>query len=485
METPTRKTPGRRARELYESGTIDGAQYEAIVSADRRFQKEEARWQAEVEAHYGAAPPAADWTLCGGGTVDAAYPPGPPPLMVPVAVQENAYVSGKGWKHGCASLPRRRNRRKEDRPTPVGEANDAPHPDVVAVPVASLGGSDAAVRDAAAAADREARHDARLARLWRAELEGGCDLATSRLCRVHERPRAGVPAAARAAAWRELFLRDRLHITRDLYGILKDKARAAMRRAEREAPDDDGDEGARESVAFHGREKSLELLALDVPRTLARFGHQNAGSPGELGDALTEVLRAYVLHRPDVGYVQGMSYLAAVLVLALKGDPFDAFVALANMLQRPFFFDFYRLDSRDVKARVEVFDDVFDAARPALRRRFAGLGLDSGVFLLDWALTLFASVLEGGVLHHVWECFLTTPGATTRSSARASCRRTTSCRRRTTSARGALSRYLPPQVSVALPAHGSSHSASGAAADAFASAWPQEHAWPASTPATS
>ena len=109
METPTRKTPGRRARELYESGTIDGAQYEAIVSADRRFQKEEARWQAEVEAHYGAAPPAADWTLCGGGTVDAAYPPGPPPLMVPVAVQENAYVSGKGWKHGCASLPRRRN----------------------------------------------------------------------------------------------------------------------------------------------------------------------------------------------------------------------------------------------------------------------------------------------------------------------------------------------------------------------------------------
>lgn len=118
------------------------------------------------------------------------------------------------------------------------------------------------------------------------------------------------------------------------------------------------------------------------------------------------MLRAYALHRPDVGYVQGMSYLAAVLVLALKGDPFDAFVALANMLQRPFFFDFYRLDSRDVKARVGVFDDVFDAARPALRRRFAGLGLDSGVFLLDWALTLFASVLEGGVLHHVWECFL-------------------------------------------------------------------------------
>ncbi|KAH8046095.1 hypothetical protein JL720_16473 [Aureococcus anophagefferens] len=314
-----------------ESGTIDGAQYEAIVSADRRFQKEEARWQAEAR---------------------------PTTRRTPTS-------SPCPWRRS-AGPPRSATPRRP----------------------------------------RTERGTTRGSRGSGARARGGCDLATSRLCRVHERPRAGVPAAARAAAWRELFLKDRLHITRDLYGILKDKARAAMRRAEREAPDDDGDEGARESVAFHGREKSLELLALDVPRTLARFGNQNAGSPGELGDALTEVLRAYVRHRPDVGYVQGMSYLAAVLVLALKGDPFDAFVALANMLQRPFFFDFCRLDSRDVKARVGVFDDVFDAARPALRRRFAGLGLDSGVFLLDWALTLFASVLEGGVLHHVWECFL-------------------------------------------------------------------------------
>ena len=75
------------------------------------------------------------------------------------------------------------------------------------------------------------------------------------------------------------------------------------------------------------------------------------------------MLRAYALHRPDVGYVQGMSYLAAVLVLALKGDPFDAFVALANMLQRPFFFDFYRLDSRDVAAQLSGAADCWPELR--------------------------------------------------------------------------------------------------------------------------
>ncbi|KAK7250144.1 hypothetical protein SO694_00006443 [Aureococcus anophagefferens] len=261
METPTRKTPGIRARELYESGTIDGAQYEAIVSADRRFQKEEARWQAEVEAHYGAAPPAADWTLCGGGTVDAAYPPGPPPLMVPVAVQENAYVSGKGWKHGCEAFRRRKKQTEKNtelppqaRPTTRRTPTSSP------CPWRRSAGPTPRPRRARARTDREARHDARLAGLWRAG-------ARERLRPRHEPALPGPRAAplaraarARRARGRELFLKDRLHITRDLYGILKDKARAAMRRAEREAPDDDGDEGARyESVAFHGREITARI----------------------------------------------------------------------------------------------------------------------------------------------------------------------------------------------------------------------------------
>ena len=140
----------------------------------------------------------------------------------------------------------------------------------------------------------------------------------------------------------------------------------------------------------------------------ARFGGDASrvfASPAALGDTLTEVLRAYVIHRPDVGYVQGMSYLAAVLILVLR-DPFPSFVALANLLQAPFFFDFYKLDAGDVRARLAVFDRLFEATNPRLRAHFLDLGLDSDAFVLDWALTLFATCgLETRVLHHVWECF--------------------------------------------------------------------------------
>ena len=47
---------------------------------------------------------------------------------------------------------------------------------------------------------------------------------------------------------------------------------------------------------------------------------------------LERVLMCYVCYRPDVGYVQGMSYLVATLLLYM--DEFEAFKCMANLLGR-------------------------------------------------------------------------------------------------------------------------------------------------------
>ena len=46
---------------------------------------------------------------------------------------------------------------------------------------------------------------------------------------------------------------------------------------------------------------------------------------------LRQVLEAYTCSRPDLGYIQGMSYLAAMLSLYAR-DSFEAFKCLANMM---------------------------------------------------------------------------------------------------------------------------------------------------------
>jgi hypothetical protein len=54
------------------------------------------------------------------------------------------------------------------------------------------------------------------------------------------------------------------------------------------------------------------------------------------------LLGAYVCYRPDVGYVQGMSFIAAVLILNLEAA--DAFICFANLLNRPCHVAFFCLN---------------------------------------------------------------------------------------------------------------------------------------------
>ena len=63
---------------------------------------------------------------------------------------------------------------------------------------------------------------------------------------------------------------------------------------------------------------------------------------GPYHEALHDVLGAYACYRPDIGYVQGMSFLAAVLLLNLEAP--DAFVCLANILNRPSYVAFFKVD---------------------------------------------------------------------------------------------------------------------------------------------
>ncbi|KAK1093494.1 hypothetical protein LTR48_002181 [Friedmanniomyces endolithicus] len=70
-------------------------------------------------------------------------------------------------------------------------------------------------------------------------------------------------------------------------------------------------------TAFHG---DAELAEVFQP-----------GSP--VHRALVEVLRAYAVYRPDVGYVFGTHLVAATLCLYMRAG--EAFVVLANLLNRP------------------------------------------------------------------------------------------------------------------------------------------------------
>lgn len=99
-----------------------------------------------------------------------------------------------------------------------------------------------------------------------------------------------------------------------------------------------------EMLVAHG-ERSIRLVNVDMPRT---FGHHALFQPGADGtERTTEVLEAYICYRPDLGYVQGMSYLAAALCFHM--DSFTAFKALVSLMSTSLLFDMFRLEEKRVR----------------------------------------------------------------------------------------------------------------------------------------
>ena len=78
---------------------------------------------------------------------------------------------------------------------------------------------------------------------------------------------------------------------------------------------------------------------------------------GPLQAPLYQVLESYGCYRPDVGYVQGMSHIASMLLLNMETLP--AFVCLCNLLNQEMYFKFFRMNAQQMKLHLDVFQQVF------------------------------------------------------------------------------------------------------------------------------
>lgn len=133
---------------------------------------------------------------------------------------------------------------------------------------------------------------------------------------------------------------------------------------------------------------------------LQGFFHDN----GPMHRGLEHVLQAFACFRPDVGYVQGMSYLVAMLLLYMNAE--EAFVCLCNLLSRRANLDFYRLKKEAIDAYVSCFDFFFEENLPLLAAHLKECGVTSEMYLMDWNLALFAKALPLEAAARIWDCYL-------------------------------------------------------------------------------
>lgn len=197
----------------------------------------------------------------------------------------------------------------------------------------------------------------------------------------------GIPPSVRGHVWK-LAVGNELNITSELYEICASRSRQVTRADDPDRADT--------------RENSAHLIRLDVSRTFPQLGIFQESGP--YFDVLHCLLGAYVVYRPDVGYVQGMSFLAAMLLLNL--DVADAFICFANLLNRPCQLAFFRVDQPQMNAYYTLYEDFFRENLPKLFAHFQKHSLTSDLYLVDWIYTLYSRSLPLDVASRVWDVFL-------------------------------------------------------------------------------
>jgi alpha-tubulin suppressor-like RCC1 family protein len=148
---------------------------------------------------------------------------------------------------------------------------------------------------------------------------------------------------------------------------------------------------------------SLGLIDTDLARTFP--GLDLFGGGGPWSTPLRECLEAFALHRPDLGYVQGMSYMAAMLLLNIS-DQYLTFQCLVNLMVKEHLFVFYLLDFGLIGQYLNIFDVAFQSASPNLFVHFQELEITSDMYLFPWIQTVFLKYLDLSVASRVWDNFL-------------------------------------------------------------------------------
>ncbi|KAM3960766.1 LOW QUALITY PROTEIN: TBC1 domain family member 12 [Aphomia sociella] len=147
-------------------------------------------------------------------------------------------------------------------------------------------------------------------------------------------------------------------------------------------------------------ECSMELIQLDIARTFPHLCIFQPGGP--YFDVLHELLAAYVCYRPDIGYVQGMSFIAAVLILNMEAP--QAFVCFANLLDGPVLRAAFTRDGNTMQRLWQAYSLVARRSLPLLWPLLSRLAPE--LYLLEWLYTAFAKAMPLDAACRLWDLFL-------------------------------------------------------------------------------
>lgn len=153
-------------------------------------------------------------------------------------------------------------------------------------------------------------------------------------------------------------------------------------------------------LATHGKvTPSTRQIDHDLPRTFPT--HPWLDTP-EGQATLRRVLVGYSFRDSEVGYCQGLNYVAALLLLVMKTEE-DAFWMLAVLLENVLVNDCYTDNLSGCHVEQRVFKDLLAKKCPRIASHLEAMGFDVSLVATEWFLCLFSKCLPSETTMRVWD----------------------------------------------------------------------------------
>ena len=154
-------------------------------------------------------------------------------------------------------------------------------------------------------------------------------------------------------------------------------------------------------VSLPGKEDVEEQITKDLCRT---FPTHILFQKLEGQNSLFRVLKAYSLFDPEVGYMQGMSFITAILLTYLNEE--QAFWVLVSAIQRDDIRELYLPGMAGAHVVHYQVEELLKTFLPQLHSHFTSLHLTPILFCPTWFLTLCTHPFSVQSVVRIMDCFL-------------------------------------------------------------------------------
>ncbi|EGC30401.1 hypothetical protein DICPUDRAFT_157872 [Dictyostelium purpureum] len=143
-----------------------------------------------------------------------------------------------------------------------------------------------------------------------------------------------------------------------------------------------------------------EQIELDIPRTFPN--HKRFFTQRSKKDLLN-VLQSYSYHNEKVGYCQGMSYIAGVLLMYLS--PEDTFWLLVALLERETM-GYYMPGMPQLISDSQLFQKIIEIENKPLGLHLINNGIDPLLYVTPWWMCFFTTLQDWGAVLRLWDLIL-------------------------------------------------------------------------------